>query len=44
VMAKQLVRRTARKIELVSLNPAYPDRTLAPEDVAWMARIVWATQ
>lgn len=44
VMAKQLVRRTARKVELVSLNPAYDDRTLAPEEIVWMSRIVWATQ
>ena len=44
VMAKQLVRRTARKVELLSLNPAYPDRTLAPEEIVWMSRIVWATQ
>lgn len=33
MMGKQLVRRNARKVELVSLNPAYPDRTLAPEEV-----------
>jgi phage repressor protein C with HTH and peptisase S24 domain len=44
VMAKELARRTARKIELRSLNPDYPDRTLDLADVAWMARIVWASQ
>ncbi len=44
VMAKQLQRRTARHIELKSLNADYPDRTLNIEDVVWMARIVWASQ
>ncbi|MFN4090821.1 MAG: S24 family peptidase [Alphaproteobacteria bacterium] len=44
VMAKELVRRTAKRVELHSLNPDYPDRTLAPEQIAWMARIVWASQ
>lgn len=44
VMAKVLQRRTAKTIELVSLNPDHPNRTLAPSDIEWMARIVWASQ
>jgi phage repressor protein C with HTH and peptisase S24 domain len=44
VMAKQLVRRTARRVALKSFNPAHPDRSLALDDIAWMARIVWASQ
>ena len=44
VMAKQLARRTAKRIELVSLNPAYPGVSLPVEEVAWTARIVWASQ
>ncbi len=44
VMAKQLSRKTARKIELTSLNPAYPARELDIDQIAWMARIVWASQ
>ncbi|MGB8274367.1 MAG: helix-turn-helix transcriptional regulator [Alphaproteobacteria bacterium] len=44
VLAKQLFRQTAHKIELQSLNPAHPDRTLGIEDIAWMARIIWASQ
>jgi phage repressor protein C with HTH and peptisase S24 domain len=44
VMVKQLARRSARRVELASLNPEYPDRTLAPEDLAFLARIVWASQ
>ncbi len=44
VMVKQLVRRTATTAELVSLNPAYPPRTLDISEIAWIARIVWASQ
>jgi phage repressor protein C with HTH and peptisase S24 domain len=44
VMVKELKRRTAKVIELQSLNPAHPDRTLAVNDVDWIARIVWASQ
>jgi len=44
IMAKELRRQTARSIELRSLNPAYPDRVLARNDVSWMARILWASQ
>lgn len=44
VMAKQLVRQTAHKIDLQSLNPRHPDRSFNFADVAWMARIVWASQ
>jgi phage repressor protein C with HTH and peptisase S24 domain len=44
VMAKVLARRTATAIELQSLNPAHPPRTLASGEVEWVARIVWASQ
>ena len=44
VMVKELKRRTARTLELQSLNPSQPDRTLNADDVAWIARIVWASQ
>ncbi len=44
VMAKELARRTAKQLELRSLNPEHPDRTFAASDVAWIARIVWASQ
>jgi phage repressor protein C with HTH and peptisase S24 domain len=44
VMAKQMVRQTAHRIELQSLNPAHPDRSLAVDEIAWMARIIWASQ
>jgi len=44
VMVKQLTRKTAKTIELQSLNANHPDRTLAMSDVLWIARIVWASQ
>lgn len=44
VMAKLLERQTARSIDLVSLNPAHPNRQIATDAIEWMARIVWASQ
>ena len=44
VMVKELKRRTAKTLELQSINPAHADRTLSPDDVEWIARIVWASQ
>jgi len=44
VMAKVLIRQTARTIELLSLNPEHPGRTLDVSDVDWIARIIWASQ
>lgn len=44
VMAKELVRQTAKRIELASINIAHPGRSLAAEEVAWIARILWASQ
>ncbi|QJE74552.1 helix-turn-helix transcriptional regulator [Aerophototrophica crusticola] len=44
VMAKQLARQTATKVELISLNRAHPDRSLTMPEIAWIARIMWASQ
>jgi phage repressor protein C with HTH and peptisase S24 domain len=44
VMTKQLARRSARRIELRSLNPAHPNYSFDLSEVAWMHRIVWASQ
>ncbi|WP_448190080.1 S24 family peptidase [Azospirillum sp. sgz301742] len=44
VMAKQLVRESANKVELLSINRAHPDRSIPRSEIAWMARIVWASQ
>jgi phage repressor protein C with HTH and peptisase S24 domain len=44
VMAKQLIRRSARRVEVKSLNPEHPDRSFELGQVEWMHRIVWASQ
>lgn len=44
VMAKQLARRSAKRIELKSLNPAHRDRTFDLSEVAWVHRIIWSSQ
>src|ERR1700694_1421056 len=44
VMVRELKRRTAKTLELQSLNPVHVDRTLAAADVQWIARIVWRSQ
>ena len=44
VMVKELLRKTAKAVELKSLNVAHPDRTIPATDLMWIARIVWASQ
>ena len=44
VMVKELRRRTAKNIEVASINPSHRDRTFQVKDIIWMARIVWASQ
>ena len=35
---------SAKQIELKSLNTDQTERTLTLDDVAWIARVVWASQ
>lgn len=44
VTAKVLARRTASIVELHALNRDHEDRQLAPSQIEWIARIVWASQ
>jgi phage repressor protein C with HTH and peptisase S24 domain len=44
VMAKQLARRSARRVDLKSLNTEHKDRSFDLSEVAWIHRIVWASQ
>ncbi len=44
VMAKILMKKTARAVELASLNPAHPGRSFSLGDIEWIARIIWASQ
>ena len=43
-MAKVLARRDAAHVELASLNPDHPPRSLATHEIDWIARIIWASQ
>ncbi|MCP5412021.1 MAG: helix-turn-helix transcriptional regulator [Alphaproteobacteria bacterium] len=44
VMAKQLGRMTAQRIELKSFNPQFEDRSFALSEIAFVHRIIWASQ
>ncbi|MCP3371447.1 S24 family peptidase [Bradyrhizobium cajani] len=44
VTVATLKRRTARALDLQPLDAAQPERTVVASDVAWMARIMWASQ
>jgi phage repressor protein C with HTH and peptisase S24 domain len=44
VMAKVLYRKTAKTIELVSVNPEHKNRTFDVRELEWIARIIWASQ
>jgi phage repressor protein C with HTH and peptisase S24 domain len=44
VMAKILKRQSAAELELASFNPEHSGRVVSIRDVAWMARILWASQ
>ena len=44
VTVAMLKRRTAKALELQPLGAAQAERTMAVNEVAWVARIVWASQ
>jgi phage repressor protein C with HTH and peptisase S24 domain len=44
VMAKIMVRQSAKALELASFNPEHQNKTLDMKNVDWVARIVWASQ
>lgn len=44
VLAKELIRSTASRVELRALNVAYDDLEIARRDIEWIARILWASQ
>ena len=44
VLAKELLRMTATKIELYSLNPGHPNLVFPVSEIDWIARIIWASQ
>lgn len=44
VLAKILLRKSASRIELLSLNPEHPTLSFRLGEVDWIARIIWASQ
>jgi phage repressor protein C with HTH and peptisase S24 domain len=44
VLAKAIGRITAQRIELKSFNPAFEDRGFALSEIAFVHRIIWASQ
>ena len=44
VMAKEVQRMTASRVELLSINREHDDRSLAREEIEFIHRIVWASQ
>lgn len=44
VLAKELRRRTARTVELISLNPEHDERIVPANEITWMARVMWVRQ
>lgn len=44
LFAKILLRKTARTVELASLNPEQPNLSFKLSDIDWLARILWASQ
>src|SRR5262245_10077429 len=44
VSVQELKRRTAKSVELRALGPGQADRTIAADEVRWLARIMWASQ
>ena len=44
VMAKELGRRSEKRVELLSLNPDFAPLEFTPAEIAWLARILWVSQ
>ena len=44
VMVKELAHKSAKQIELKSLNTSYEPIIVTPEEVCWMARVLWVSQ
>lgn len=44
IMAKELGHRSERRVELLSLNPEFETLELKPNEVRWIARILWVSQ
>ena len=43
-LAKEIATMNVREVVLASMNPDYPPRHLARDQILWMARILWVSQ
>jgi len=44
ILAKELKRRSAKSLELVSIGKNEEDQVIPAEEVSWVARVMWARQ
>ena len=44
LLARQLIRQSALKVELGPINPGGSDEVLDTQGIVWTSRIVWASQ
>ncbi len=44
LLVRQLIRQTARRVDLAAINPAHSGCSIVAEDLAWIARILWVSQ
>ena len=44
IIARELSRRTATRVELIAANPGYPGLEIDAREIAWISRIVWVGQ
>jgi len=44
VMAKEVLKKTATRLDVRSLNPAHGERSFFMKDISWIAKVVWVSQ
>lgn len=44
VMAKELVKQNAARIEVKSFNPEHKNEEISMKDISWIGRIIWVSQ
>ena len=44
IMAKELIKQNASRIEVKSLNPEHENIKIPMKDVSWIARVLWVSQ
>jgi len=44
VMAKELIKQNATRVEINPFNPKHKNEEISMKDIAWMGRIIWVSQ